>query len=160
MWKYVETDAWGFISLHDCFADSIQKDGDDLIINFPDGFWVCPNSKYIDGKDHLRTGPAQVCFKNFVDIMDPIYIYKDMRLFGKLLLSRRIWLEEEQFMNMINGGKYTLEFLEEYHQPMNVKYKCEVFNKKKGRYTNMECEFDVFAKSIEYRWNEITCREW
>ena len=40
MWTYIETDAYNSISLHDCRTEDIQVDGDNLIINFPDGFWI------------------------------------------------------------------------------------------------------------------------
>ena len=36
MWNNAETDAWDTIILHDCVAESIRMEGNDLIIDFFD----------------------------------------------------------------------------------------------------------------------------
>lgn len=66
MWNYIETDAYNSISLHDCRTDDIQIDGDDLVINFPDGFWITPVSEHINHHTALKTGPSQLRIYGFL----------------------------------------------------------------------------------------------
>ncbi len=62
MWNYTELDAFDKISLHDCRADRITLVGEDLIFDFPDGFWLLPECGYAEADSPVKTGAAQVCF--------------------------------------------------------------------------------------------------
>jgi hypothetical protein len=60
---------------------------------------------------------------------------------------------------MVQTGKYGLEFITEYHTDITSLYQCWIWKKDSGVYA--ECQFELTAKSIEYRWNEIRYeREW
>ena len=161
MWNYTEINAYDSISLHDCRTDDIQIVGDNLIINFPDGFWITPVSKYINHDKPLKTGPSQLCFYGFgVDpFFDSIDLFKTTYLFRKPVICRRIQLEVPQFMKLINDGKHELEFLYEFHNSISSLYRCWLWKKNRGM--QAECQLELNAKSIEYRWNEILPdREW
>ena len=68
-------------------------------------------------------------------------------------------LDAVDFLKIVNDGKHELEFLWEFHRPGNGLYQCWLW--KKGHGMEAECQFEIMAKSIEYRWNEILPdREW
>ena len=161
MWNYIETDAFNSISLHDCRTDDIKIDGDNLIVNFPDGFWITPVSQHIDHDTPLKTGPSQLCFYGLGTdgIMDAIDLFKTTYLFHKPIFCRRIRIEPEAFLKLVSDGKHELEFLCEYHRHEKGLYQCWLWKKEHG--LEAECQFEITAKSIEYRWNEILLdREW
>lgn len=161
MWKYIETDAYESISLHDCRTDDIQVDGDDLIINFPDGFWITPVSEHINHHTPLKTGPSQLRFYGFYSdgVIDNVDLFKTTRLFRKPVLCRRIRMESKDFLRLVNNGSHELEFLYEFHRPGKGLYQCWLWKKNHGMVA--ECQFEITAKNIEYRWNEILPdREW
>lgn len=155
MWKYREFDAYNSISLHDCMADNIRLDGSDLIFDFPAGFKITPVSPHCDHDWPVFTGPAQLCFHEVFEDMpfNSIHIYKTTRLFRHPILCRRLQPEYPAFLKMFQSGKHKLEFVAEYHSPMESLYQCWIQKKNGGMIA--ECQFDLFAKSIEYRWNEM-----
>lgn len=157
MWNYTEENACDTISLHDCRSDDMQVKGNDLIVNFPDGFWILPNSEHIDHDTPLKTGPSQLCFRDF-DIF-PIDLFRTTRLFQRPLFCRRIRVELSQLLKKANDGRHELEFLWEFHRPGNSLYQCWLWKKNHGMVA--ECQFEITASAIEYRWNEIRPdREW
>ena len=161
MWKYTEIDAYNTISLHDCKATAITLDGSDLIFDFPDGFWITPASSYIDRDCPIKTGPAQLCIHGIFEEapFDAIDIYKTVRILGKSVLCRRLQPDDFTFFKMFQTGKYELEFITEYHAAISSLYQCWIWKKNSGVYA--ECQFELTAKSIEYRWNENRYdREW
>ena len=155
MWNYIATDAYDFISLHDCRSDGIQTEGKNLIINFPDGFRIMPGSEHNDHDRPLRTGPAQLGIYGLsvYGAIDTVDLFKTTYLFRKPVLCRRIRIEPEDFLNRFNDGKHELEFLWEFHRPGNGLYQCLLW--KKNDWLEAECQFEITAKRIEYRWNEI-----
>ncbi len=161
MWQYTELDAYNTISLHDCKATSITKEGRDWIFDFPDGFWITPASNHIHHDRPIKTGPAQVCVHGMIeeDPFDAIDIYKTIRICGKPILCRRLQPDGSVFLKMFQTGKYDLEFITEYHASMASLYRCWIWKRNAGFYA--ECQLELTVKSIEYRWNEIRYdREW
>lgn len=161
MWNYMETDAYDSISLHDCRTEDIHMDGNDLIINFPDGFWITPVSEHIDHDRPLKTGPAQVRIYGFdiEEVIQRVYLFKTTWLFRKPLFCCRNDMEPEAFLKLVNDGKHELEFLWEFHRPGNGLYQCWLWKKDHGM--EAECQLEITAKRIEYCWNEVLPdREW
>lgn len=161
MWKYSETNVYDSISLHDCRTNDIAIEGNDLVINFPDGFWITPCSKHIDHDRPLKTGPSQLRFRGLGtdSIIDSVDLYKTTYLFRKPVLCKRIQPEVVDFLKLINDGEHELEFLYEFHNSISALYKCWVWKKNHGM--EAECQLELTAKSIEYCWNEICKdREW
>ena len=161
MWKYTELNAYNTISLHDCKANSITMDGSNLLLHFPDGFWITPASSYIDRDCPIKTGPAQLCIHGIFEEaqFDAVDIYKTVRILGKSVLCRRLQPDDSTFLKMFQTGKYELEFIAEYHAAISSLYQCWIWKKNSGVYA--ECQFELTVKSIEYRWNEIRYdREW
>ena len=156
VWNYSETDAYNSIGLHDCKSDNIRIEGADLIFEFPDGFKLCPVNKHNENNFPVMTGAAQLCFHGLYDEMelDSIYVYKAVRLFRQILFCRRKQLETSDFLKFFEKGKYKLEFLNEWHAPMSTLYKCLIL-KKDSEKRVYECEFEITARNIEYRYNEI-----
>jgi hypothetical protein len=161
MWKYTEINAYNTISLHDCKASVITMEGSDLIFDFPDGFWITPLSSHSDHDCPIKTGPAQLCIHGIFEEapFDTIDIYKTIHILGKPVFCRRLQPEYPTFLKMFQTGKYDLEFITEYHTDITSLYQCWIWKKDSGVYA--ECQFELTAKSIEYRWNEIRYeREW
>ncbi|MBQ8909593.1 MAG: hypothetical protein IJY91_00980 [Oscillospiraceae bacterium] len=161
MWKYSELNAYDSISLHDCRTDDIKIDGNDLVVYFPDGFWITPVSKHIDHHRPLKTGPSQLRFIGLGtdSVIDSVDLYKSIRLFQKTILCKRIQPEVADFLKLISDGKHELEFLYEFHNSYSALYKCWLW--KKNRKMEAECQLELTAKNIEYCWNEICKdREW
>lgn len=161
MWKYSEINAYDSISLHDCRTGDIVIAGNDLVVNFPDGFWITPVSKHIVHDRPLKTGPSQLCFRGFDrdSLINSIELYKTTYFLRKPLLCRRIQPNAADFLKLINDGKHELEFLYEFHNSFSALYKCWVWKKNRGM--EAECQLELTAKSIEYSWNEIReDREW
>ena len=161
MWNYVETDAYDSMSFHDCRTSDIQIHGNDLIINFPDGFWITPTSDHIDHDTPLKTGPSQLCVYGLVadGVIDTVDLFKTTYFFRKPVLCRRINLEPSIFLKLVNDGKHELEFLYEFHNGVNGLYQCWLWKKNHGM--EAACQFEITANRIEYRWNQILPdREW
>lgn len=156
VWKYSEMDAYNTIGLHDCKSDFIKVDGVDLKIDFPDGIKLCPGNKHNENNFPVKTGQAQLCFHGLYDEMefDEIYVYKTIRLFGKIIFCQRIQFETKEFLKLFEKGKYELEFTSEWHAPMSSIYKCMICKKGSERKAQ-ECEIEITARNIEYKWNEI-----
>ena len=151
MWRFIEENGHDRITLHDCLSDDIRVEGNDLIVNFPDGFWVLPYCGYHDDDLALKTGPAQVVFKNVY--VYPIDLFYTTRLFRWPILCRRVQVELPQLLKKVNDGKHQLEFLWDYHRPGNSLYQCWL--RKKNYSQVAECQFEIQGGTIEYRWNEI-----
>ena len=102
MWKYTELDAYNTISLHDCKANSITMDGNNLIFDFPDGFWITPASNHIDHDYPVKTGSAQLCIHGVYKEapFDTIDIYKATHILGKPVLCRRLQPDDSTFLKM------------------------------------------------------------
>ena len=161
MWKYTERNAYSSISLHDCKSDSITIYGNNLIVEFPDGFWITPASSHSDHDKPVKTGPAQLCICGVYaeEPFDAIDIYKTIRLFGKKLLCYKHQPQYTDFLKMFQCGKYELEFITEYHSSASSLYQCWIYKKNSG--IDSECQLEITAECIEYRWNEILYkREW
>ncbi len=147
MWKHTEINAYTFISLHDCKAGSFQMEGDDLIISFPDGFTIMPVGK--PEQQPKKTGPSELRFIGFgLDApIDSVSLFKTTRLFG----CRKIQMDTEKFLSLMNDGHHKLEFIKEWHDPISSFYECQLWKNHKKL---AECQLKVFAKSITYSWNE------
>ena len=161
MWNFTELNAYNSISLHDCRSDSITINGNDLIFDFPDGFWITPVSAHIDHDRPVKTGAAQLCIHGIFEEapFNAIDIYKTIHVLGKSILCRRLQPEHTDFLKMFKSGQYELEFITEYHASISSLYQCWIWKKNSGVYA--ECQFEIIAKNIEYRWNEILYdREW
>lgn len=151
MWKYTEVNQWNTISLHDCRSDSIHIDGNDLIVDFPDGFWILPQNQHSSYSLAVKTGPSQLCFKDYA--MDAVRLYKTTRLFRCPILCRRICIEPDQLLEKVNDGKHELEFLWEFQGGTPRLYQCWLWRNNRG--LEAECQFEITASAIEYQWNEI-----
>ena len=161
MWKFTELNAFDSISLHDCRADKIKLDGNDLVIDFPDGFWITPASAHINHDSPLKTGPAQVRIHSLgpFPALDSVEILRPIRIFGKELLHRRYQPEAMEFLNQMNAPKFELEFISEYRNSVTALYKCWIWQKGRGMYA--DCQIHTVFSRIEYCWNDILAdREW
>ena len=161
MWKYSELNVFDSISLHDCRTEHMELDGNDLVIHFPDGFWITPASTYVNHDTPLKTGPAQVRIQSLgpFPALDSVDIYRPIRFFGKELLCRRLRPDAEEFLKLINTPGVELEFISEYRNGVAALYECWIWQNGYGMFA--ECQIHTVYTNIEYCWNEIRAdREW
>ena len=151
MWNYLEIDAWDTVTLHDCVAESIRMEENDLIIDFPDGFRILPNSPHSSHDTPVRTGPAQLCFREAEVVA--IDLFPAIHLFRREILCRKVPRQLPWLTRRINGGTHRLEFLWEYRRSGFWLYTCWLWQEKPRRVT--ECQFEIRARGVEYRWNDI-----
>lgn len=155
MWKYTEHNGYNSISLHDCITTSIYTDGNDLVMDFSDGFWITPVSKHNNNSTPAKTGGAQVRFHLMFpnEPFNSVDEFRTLHFLGKPLLSLRLKPDSSKVFSMFKDGKYELEFISEYHAPLSALYQCILW-KKGSRYVE-EFQFEIYAKDIEYCWNDI-----
>ena len=155
MWNYTEQDAHDRISLHDCRVNRMFFEAHDLILNFPDGFWMIPTGENPGYDKPVKTGSAQLRMHgfDFDQVAESIDLFKTTYFFRRPIVCRRITMDFEKLCKMVNAGTHELEFLWEYHRPGNALYQCCLWRKNHG--FEVDCQFEARIQSTTYRWNEI-----
>ena len=96
MWRNSDENMHGFISLHDCRATAMAIRENDLLFIFDDGFWISSDDERNPLKNTVRTDKSEVQIVHF-DVSD-IYIFKEHRIFRRLVSTNRVSLSVEQLM--------------------------------------------------------------
>ncbi len=159
LWKYSSDNSDYDITMHDCYATNINVEGNDLVIDFEDGFWVFPTNKVdFDGKA-MRTGTSRVIFYDF-EMFGEVYLYKTFRLFGKEVLTIRKKVSLNDLSHKVNSGKWKMEFVEEFCDKRTAL--LGGYMDKKNIRSEMEWQFTLdYFSGMKYYWNEIhTDRVW
>lgn len=150
MWVHSE-EKTDDISFHDCRATQARIDNHDLWFEFADGFWICGDTKNNRHDKTLRTDRARLRISGY-DISD-VYIFKDIRLFRRLVSTQRISIDLNTLLKNINSGKWALEFIYEYHTFQGVMFLCYIWFKSKP-YCR-ECQLFIENKGMECFWNNL-----
>lgn len=156
MWNVSEKFDPEKMTLHDCIATKIEIDGQDLLIDFPDGIWLMGKTKLNPNEETMRTDAARLRFENFE--LDSLFLYKEFRLFRKTLFTRRVDVDLDTLMRKINSGEWELEFLYTYRC-----YRWRLYNsciwRKKG--CVLESQLTIECDDVIVCWNKIcTDRVW
>ena len=135
-----------YISLHDCHAEKINFNDGILSFAFPDGFWVTQQHNQNNSDTAVRTDSAQVDFPIIDGDVDGIefYVFKDN--------SREAW-EPIEFINAVNGGDFTVEFITPYKSYQSYLFKCWIWFEKAPHH--LECEIVLSSENAVYRWNTL-----
>ncbi len=151
MWRNSDENMQGFISLHDCRATAMAIHENDLLFTFDDGFWVSFEDERNPFNNTVRTDKSEVQIVHF-DVPD-IYIFKELRIFRRLVSTKRICLSVEQLMANINCGKWELEFIYEYHSDRGVLYQCWIWMNHAP--FHIECQIALDCDKTVYHWNNL-----
>ena len=118
---------------------------------FDDGFWISSDDERNPLKNTVRTDKSEVQIVHF-DVSD-IYIFKEHRIFRRLVSTNRVSLSVEQLMANINCGKWELEFINEYHSDRDVLYQCWIWMNHSP--FHIECQITLDCDKIVYHWNNL-----
>ncbi len=153
MWEYtVKSDT----SLHDCYIEKVCEKNGTLIVRLPDGIWLsesCPHNPF---DKTIKTFEAQVRLSDFV--FEGCYIFKDISIFYKPILTKRIEIKKEKLIQKVNSSEWKIEFLYDYKNCDRHIFDCIVWTKDRK---NFECLIFAEYSDIEYSWNDINKdKEW
>lgn len=151
MWKNADKNVNHSISLHDCRATSMSVQEHALLFHFDDGFWVSPTDKRNPFGNIVRTDKSEIQLVRF-EVSD-IHIFKEVRVFHRMVSTKRVSFSLEKLMANINSGKWELEFVYEYHAHKGVLYQCWIWMKQPPYH--MECQIVIDCEEIEYHWNNL-----
>ncbi|MBQ6825895.1 MAG: hypothetical protein IKT38_02805 [Clostridia bacterium] len=146
VYNHIDTDDT-VLTLHDCIANKIQLENGILSFYFQNGFWITPLHYANNSSNVVRTDFSQVDYQ----INGKVYIYVFRKnIFRKII--RTEWTLE-QLINFINNSNSSLEFLYQYKSQDEQLLKGYLrFDKAPYCY---ECELEIPACKIEYRWNNL-----
>ncbi len=151
MYQHLDTDHRLF-TLHDCKANNIRLEGENLIFSFPKGFWVL--SKHPDALESplMASGPSELCL-HLTDDWVVVNAFRSRRLSRRLV--GMCW-ELKDLMEAVNSGKWELEFHTEFHShhsPVTL-YQCCLWHRQCRR-SYILCDLEIDADRAEYRWNAL-----
>jgi len=152
LWKYSSDNSGYDMTMHDCYATNINVTGNDLVIDFEDGFWVFPTNKAgFDGKV-MRTDKARVVFYDF-EMFGEVYLYKTFHFFGKEVITIRKKVSLNDLSKKVNKGTWKMEFVEEYCDRCTALFRGYI---DKNIRSEMEWQFTLdYFSGMKYYWNEI-----
>lgn len=151
-WLHTQTAG---IGLHDCRATRLDVSDERLEFAFEDGFIVLPGNEHNPDGRILNTDRASLVISKYD--LESVYIFREFHLFRKPVLTIRKKITFSRLADMINSGKWQLEFITEYVGAFTVLYSCEIWSERKPYHR--ECQIEMVYGSIEYNWNSIADRQ-
>lgn len=150
VYKHCDTDDT-FITLHDCYADSIYIDKGVISFYFKNGFWVTSGHEYNNFSETVRTDASKVDFcleqENREELT--VYIFKK-NFFGSTV--RKEW-SFGKLADLVNNRGFSLEFLYQYKSFNAQIIDCWLhFDKRPYSY---ECQLKIPANNAVYFWNDL-----
>ena len=145
----------GGISLHDCRTTKIETDANSLCLIFPDGVWILEDNSLNTVGQPVRTGRAEVLFRNFA--FEALTVYKPVRLFGKNLFTFCREVSLETLRENVNSTKQTVEFIDDFENADSHLFRVMLWQREKWHdgllevsYTDAEYHFDSIEKDREW----------
>ncbi len=139
------------ISLHDCRAEKMKFEDGKLSFLFSNGIWITNRHPKNESGNTVRTGLAQVDISVLDGVIESVFVYifrKNRR--GNVI--REEW-EAESFINAVNDGSFSVEFITTYQSYRSILFKCEARSEQKPY--RLECEMIIDCEQVEYCWNEL-----
>ncbi len=150
MWKYSVKNDINTAFLHDCRIKRIVLKKNELSFDFPNGILLYPKTAQNSNDIAIYTKEARL---RFADPDTLIYIFKDIRFFGKKLFTIRKTMELSELTEKVNSGKWELEIYKEFYQQLGngeeVFYEGLIF----GGDTYSEIQMFIYYKDIVFSWN-------
>ena len=154
MCKYSSKNDYPNIILHDCKITKISKENNDLIFEFNDkGFWIGKDNKHNPYNKILRTGKSMIRFVEYEQEFTDNYIFKEYRLMGKTILTKRLEVSFDYIISQINAGKWQFEFIDEFYGWRKAEFDGYIWLNKKPYC--MEAQLQLNFKEMLYFWDEI-----
>ncbi len=150
MYKHNESEN-EYISISDCRAEKISFDGSVLSFFFPNGFWITSLYPENISENTVRTDSSKIDFHvTNEDIYDiEVYIFKK-NIFGNVIRKN---VDPNDFINAVNSGKFSLEFIDKYKSNFSYLYKCCIWSNRKPYHS--ECEIILTSDKLTYSWNNL-----
>ena len=139
----------GGISLHDCRATKIETDLNSLRLLFPDGVWLLKDNSLNTVGKIVRTGKAEVTLKDFE--FDSFTVCKPVRLIRKTLLTVCREVSFEKLRENINGGKWSVEFIDDFKSGGSHLFRVMLWQKNKW----YNCLFEMRYEGISTRFDGV-----
>lgn len=150
MYKYCDSDN-SYISLHDCHAEKMSIDKGILSFIFPDGFWITEQHCQNNSNAAVRTNSSQVDFQIIDEEIGGIEIYVFKKA-AKGKIIREEW-EPINFINAVNSGDFSIEFITQYKSYQSYLFKCWIWFEKAPYHS--ECEIILYSEKSVYQWDEL-----
>ncbi|MBD5470024.1 MAG: hypothetical protein HDR19_02590 [Lachnospiraceae bacterium] len=151
MWKHNGINKYPEIILHDCSIANIEKEGDDIVVDFDKrGFWV----KDFEKDMYYRTHSARIVIKDYDADYLTITEIRTQQLSEKKFFETVHEVKPKCFIKNINKGKWIFEVVEEFYSEGRALYIGQVQNKKKYQ-KSFWCCVKLEFKELLYLWNEI-----
>ena len=151
--KYKHCDVFDdkLMSFHDCCADKICLKDDVITLYFDDGFWITPEHKYNDLNYTVRTdsSKAEIYLNQDKHFQTVVYTFRK-NLFGKVIRKE---LEFSELMDIVNSGKFKLEFIHRYDCYHNSMFECYLTSDK--RPYSIECMIYIPLNKVNVYWNNL-----
>jgi len=146
------------LTLHDCIADKISFQNNNLCFYLPDGFWVTTHHKANLSGKVVRTDASVVDF-SINDIDDIILrVFTRYRWLWFRKTSVEIW-DMEQLIALVSSGKCTVEFITQYRTYGEQMWHCAIRSNQKPYYR--ECQLHLPETEATFFWNDLRLdREW
>lgn len=150
MWKNSVKNNFNIAFLHDCRIKRIVSKKNELSLDFPDGILLYPKTAQNSSGIAIYTKDARLRFAASDTL---IYIFKDVRFFGKKLFTIRKTMELSELTEKVNNGKWEVEIYKEFYQRSSngeeAFYEGVIFGG--GPYSEIQMFIDY--KDIVFSWN-------
>lgn len=150
MWKEFVKNQLDTAFLHDCRIKRIVTKKNDLSLDFPEGIRLYPKTARNASDSLQQTGEARV---RFTDHNVLIYVFKDVRFFGKKLFTVRKTMDLSVLMEKVSGRKWELAVYREMHEKLAERtaffYECQIW----GGGAYREAQIFIDCKDIVFSWN-------
>lgn len=158
MWKESGINKYPEIMLHDCLITNIEKEGEDIIVDFGKykksfekyGFWISDSEKNMS----YRTGESQIIIKGYNDLLIKEIRKHQLSLPEGLLMDTIYDIKPECFMKNIHKGEWRFEVVKEFYEYRRALYIGKIRIKKKKQPT-FGCCVQLDYKELVYLWNEV-----
>lgn len=151
MWKHNGINKYPEIILHDCLIANIDKEGDDIVVDFDKwGFWI----KDFEKDMYYRTHSGRIVIKGYDADYLSITEIRTQQLSEKKFFETVHDIKPKRFIKNINKGKWIFEVVEEFYSDGRALYIGQVQNKKKHQ-KSFWCCVKLEFKELLYLWGEI-----
>lgn len=153
MWNASAQNAYPQIFLHDCRVCGMQMDGDDLIFRFDEnGFWISEQDPRNPYGMTLRTDASIIRLTNCDFAYMSFYLFREVRLFGHLLFTKRVSVSFAKLGKLLRRGKCSMEFVSELYATHTAEFHGYLHGIAKRP---VEWQLHAFYEDMVYAWNEI-----
>ena len=140
------------LTLHDCIADKILFEDNNLYFYFANGFWITPHhNKNTIGKI-VRTDASCVSFSTIDINKITVCVFTSNTLFRSTKTRMENW-HIEQLIAAVNSQKCTIEFITQYRTHCEQMWHCVIHSKKKPYYR--ECQLYLPETEATFFWNDL-----